>query len=69
MGGAITPYRLDRLIALRWFDSDHALLVDTVVTKVTPDLHSILFHSVRVNLAIWLRRQMPGGRVSQEMQL
>lgn len=59
----------DRLIALHWFDANHALLVDSVVTKATRDVHGIQLHAVRANLAIWIRPQMPGGMITREMNL
>lgn len=60
---------LDRILALRWFDSEHGLLVDAEVTKCSPDLSGVRFHAVRVNFAAWIGRALPAGAIDPDMPL
>jgi hypothetical protein len=58
-----------RVVALKWFDGDHALLVDARITSATHDFSGVRIHAVMVNLAIWIRRLMPGGRIASDANL
>jgi hypothetical protein len=62
---------LDRLISVRWIDSENAVLVDSKITKYTDDLeaHRIRIHEVEAQLAIRISNALPAGRLDRRLSL
>jgi hypothetical protein len=61
----------DRVIVVRWIDSESAILVDGIVTKRTedPELHCTRIREVVAQLAIRVSNMLPAGRFDRQTSL
>ncbi len=62
---------LDRIISVRWIDSENAILMDGIITKRTddPELHRTRIHEVEAQLAIRISNALPAGRLGRQISL
>lgn len=62
---------LDRVVVVRWIDSESAILVDGLVTKRTddPEPRRTRIYEVVSQLAIQVSNMLPAGRLDRQMSL